>query len=91
MHSTFALPGLAAIPSDRDDRRPADIRISLTPDLPASSRRVHQAHGRYQLALDACGGDWLIRHGDDTAVTVADAGRTLRCHCRRRVRLPMKS
>lgn len=90
VRSAFDLPGLPALREDGlPRRRPADIHVSLTSTPTPSGRPVHQWGGRYQLALESFGDDWLIRHGAGIGVTVADAARTLRCHCPDPARLPL--
>jgi hypothetical protein len=61
----------------------------LSTARPPAGRPVHHWLGRYRLALDACGDDWLIRCGDELGVTIADSGRALRCHCPDPARLPL--
>lgn len=102
IHSTFDLPWLVAIrdapgpkgPGQHErsgglhEQRSADVDISLSTAPPPSGRHVRTLPGHYRLALEACGDDWVIRH-DDESVTIADAGRTLRCHCPDPARLPL--
>jgi hypothetical protein len=56
---------------------------------PPIGRWIYKYGGRYQLAFEACGDDWLFRHGDDIVVTVANSGRALDCHCSDPARLPL--
>lgn len=85
IHSSFNLPWLVAV----SDGHPADLNISLSTALPPTGRLTGTWPGRYRLALEACGEDWLIRFGESSGVMIADAGRTLRCHCPDRTRLPL--
>jgi hypothetical protein len=87
--SSFDLPGLAAIRPDARPERPAEMHISLTSSPPPHGRQIHQWRGRYGLALDACGDDWLVRHGDGIGVTIADSARSLQCHCPDDARRPL--
>jgi hypothetical protein len=89
VRSAFELPGLATIRADERAEGPAGIDISLGHPAPPPGRPVHQWRGRYRLALDACGDDWLIRHDGGLGVTVADAARSLHCHCPDAARLPL--
>jgi hypothetical protein len=89
VRSAFALPGLATLRSDGRPDQPAGVQISLGHPAPPPGRPVHQWRGRYGLALDACGDDWLIRHDAGIGVTVADSARLLQCHCPDATRLPL--
>jgi hypothetical protein len=88
VRSAFRLPGLA-LRDARQDARSIDIHISLsTAPLPIG-RHVYQYLGRYRLAFEACGDDWVYRHGDEIGVTISDSGRSLKCHCPDPARLPL--
>lgn len=87
--SAFDLPGLATVRPDARPTRPAEIRISLSSTPPPQGRQIHQWRGRYGLALDACGDDWLVRNGDGIGVTIADSARALHCYCPDATRLPL--
>ena len=87
--SAFDLPGLAAISEESLHGRAADIHISINPAPLPTGRHIHQWLGRYRLSLDACGEDWLFRHGDETGVRIADSGRALECHCPDPAHLPL--
>ncbi|MEO8077010.1 MAG: hypothetical protein ABI818_11810 [Acidobacteriota bacterium] len=89
VRSTFDLHGLTRVLEDPTDERPADIDISLSTAPPPRGRPVYVYRGRYQLAVEACGDDWLIRHGDNLGVTIAKSGRVLDCHCPDPARLPL--
>jgi hypothetical protein len=85
IQSSFDLPWLVAV----SDEHPADLNISLSTALPPTGRPAGAWPGHYRLALEACGEDWLIRVDEQSGVMVADAGRTLRCHCPDPTRLPL--
>ena len=89
VRSAFRLPGLTPLHEERQDGRSADIVLSLSSAPPPVGRHVYQYLGRYRLAFDACGDDWVIRHGDEIGVTIADSGRALQCHCPDPARLPL--
>lgn len=85
IHSSFNLPWLVAV----SDGRPTDLNISLSTELPPTGRPAGTWPGHYRLTLEACGDDSLIRVGEASGVMVADAGRTLRCHCPDPAQLPL--
>ena len=87
--SAFSLPGLAPLRAERQDDTSPVIQISLSHAPPPIGRWIYQYGGRYQLAFEACGEDWLFRHGDDIVVAVRHAGRVLDCHCADPARLPL--
>jgi hypothetical protein len=89
VRSAFPLPGLAPIRADDQADGPADILLSLSTAPLPKGRRVYQYGGRYRLAFEACGDDWLFRHGDDLGVTIGDSGRVLDAHCPDPARLPL--
>ena len=89
VRSAFRLPGLTPLREERHDGRSADILLSLSSAPLPIGRHVYQYFGRYQLAFEACGDDWLLRHGDEIGVTIADSGRALTCHCPDSARLPL--
>jgi hypothetical protein len=89
VRSAFRLPGLAPLRAEDQGDGPADILVSLSTAPLPMGRLVYQYRGRYALALEAYGDDWLFRHGDDLGVTITHAGRVVDAHCSNPARLPL--
>jgi hypothetical protein len=89
VQSAFGLPGLTAARGEGPSGRSADIHLSLSRAPPPAGRPVFHWLGRYRLALDACGDDWLVRCGGETGVAITGSGQALQCHCPDLASLPL--